>query len=190
MSAASAKYFSCPLAVHHHDGGLRAVDKGFELLQTTAVVLKRGDGVVQTADLRELQTEIGQGAHDPGAYGHAGHDDDEFVPTIRSVQTVERAQVNQCFARAGFHLHANIDRLALLGRGQMQTLVADAMALGHVADVFFQLIPTQRAAVARQFMHLCFRCAVKHPDHRIDGISLVGQRFKLEVRGSHVSAEK
>jgi len=39
-------------------------------------------------------------------------------------------------------------------------------------------------------MHLCFGYAVKHPDHRIDGIGLVRKGFKLEVRSSHVSAEK
>jgi hypothetical protein len=78
----------------------------------------------------------------------------------------------------------------LLGCCQVQAFVADAVALGDVTDIFFQLIPTQRAAVARQFMHLCFRCAVKHPNHCVYRIGLVSQGFKLEGRSSHVSAKK
>ena len=146
--------------------------------------------MVQTAYLGKLRAEIGQRAHDTGANGDAGHDDDEFVPAINTVQAIQGAQINQCFASAGFHFNAYIDGLTLLGCCQVQAFVADAMALGHVADVFFQLIPTQRATVARQLMHLCFRCAIKHPDHCVYRIGLVVQGFKLEGRSSHVSAIK
>ena len=110
--------------------------------------------------------KVEQCAHDARTNRHGRHHDDEFVPSVCGVQPVKGAQINQGFAGTGFHFHAHIQGLPLLGWCEVEALFADAMALGHRLQVAAELRPSQRAAVACEFVCGAALAALEHICHR------------------------
>ena len=78
---------------------------------------------------------------DTGTNCDGGDHHNEFGPSICGMKPVDGAQIDQCFACAGFHFDAHVDGLIVLRLCEVRLLIADAMPLVDGFQVGAVLIP-------------------------------------------------